>query len=225
MTVYRNYGMEVAPPSDYTRYGEGNFLIQHFGKSMTFSKNGRTWYTKYDPVKKLDIARAYSLNDTTTNDNDKIINSAYFPLKINFLYMRYIATSTVGDRNLNLTVLDTDDVASDAYFIALQTASQNKRYMLVPEGTKVTGSTTDFTTLPISFDFTKLFNSAIRINDYSDVDDNDDLYIWARGWEYSHKHLCETVVENCSDLQIEYQASANLEGSSYGWFLNVIPLP
>lgn len=226
MAIYENYGMEVAPPSSWTRYGEGDFLVQHWGKSFNFSKNGRQWYLKYSPEKKLNIGESYSLNDTVANDNDKIVNNNYGTLTLNWLSLKYTATSTTGARILALEVKDIDGNTSSGYnFFGAINASGTETFVFVPRGGQDQGYNDDYNVVPLGFDFTIPFNSALNFYDLSDIDDNDDMLIYARGWSNSHKQLNETILRNCTDLQVEYQTGSDLASSTYGWFMNVIPLP
>lgn len=225
MTTYRNYGMEVAQPSNYTRHGEGNFLVQHWGKSFTFTKNGRTWYTIYNPSKRYRINQSLYLNDTSANDNDKTINSGYSTISLDFIQFRYSATATVGDRYLVLTVIGTDGVSSSDFYLWPEiTASTARDFILTPNGAKFQAYSSNQNVIPIGFDFYRKFNSAIRIKDAGNVDTNDDISIYTRGWAYSKK-LKDYEFNDCTDFAIEYQAASDLTGTGYGWFLNVLPLP
>ena len=225
MATYRDYGMSVAQPSDYTRHGEGNFLVQYWGKGFTFTKNGRDWYTVYNPGKRYRINQSLYLNNTTENDNNKIINSGYATVKYSFTGIIYAATATVGTRVLSLIIIDTAGNSTD-YFYAFPpiTASQTKRITLTPSGSMVEGLDVHNYLQPIAFDFYSKHNSAIKIYDKADIDSNDDMHIYTRGWGYSKK-LKDYEFMDCTDFAIEYQADSDLVGTSYGWFLNVLPLP
>lgn len=226
MAIYENYGMEVAPPSDYTRHGEGDFLVQFWGKAFSFSKNGRTWYTKYSRQKEMSYGQDFYVNDATANENSKIFNSAYSPIKINYLSIYYSCTATSGTRNVALQSTSSDGTESDNVIIHQLAANETKTFILGTGGDLTALGSSDDLFIPIGIPLGTIINQKLKIYDMSDVDDNDDMGLWVRGWSMTHKNLDEVVLRNCSDLSIEYQADAPfLLTTGYGWFMNVIPLP
>lgn len=225
MAVYENYGMEVNPPSDYTRYGEGNFLIQCWGKSVTFTKNGRAWYTQYMSEKEFSYGQDYYVNDETANDNNKDFNTAFAPIALHWVSINYNATGTAGTRELVLSAAGSSGGNSNWVKFGIVTASQSKNYILGSSGSLSDMADSSNIYVPVGLPFGSVINEKFSIYDKNDVDDNDDMYIYIRGWLMTHKNVENIIVKNCTDLQVEYNDPAGLEGTSYGWFLNVIPLP
>ena len=222
MAIYQNYGMLSAPPSNYTRYGEGNFLVQHWGASFVFTKNGDDWY-KIEGNQKVKKYKEENINEVVLNKNDKTINSTYDMLKLNFLEIQYVSTGTAGTRELALRVLDPEDEASARFNIITIAASTSLRLIFTPSGNEVEGVNNITLVKPLGFDFTELFNSALRFNDDADVDDNDDMYIYGRGFLYKPK-LTNYKIKNCTDFAITYETEKQ-NTFTEGFQSNVIPLP
>lgn len=231
MAVYTNYGMIATEPSNYTAYGEGDFLFQYWGgldgtspktvgEPFVISKDGVDW-RRLMATKGFQKGEEYSFFSEYTNDNDVTWDLTSYMLFIDMLILKYVSTATSGTRDLQLYIMDQDDNSIPMLF-AQQTASQSEAYVIT-SNSMGSGGLANYQTNFLPYILARPFHGSLRFRDGSSIDSNDDIQIHIMGWQAMPK-MNEIVVKNCDNFCVQYSANEDTYNGN-GFMTNVIPLP
>lgn len=191
----------VSEPSNISIYGEGSFLVGFWGETIKYSKDGKLWY---EHPKHYDWSKGNyaELDDTTANDNDKIIDFTSTPIFISNLSIYLVSTADAGTRAYTLEIMGTYDAGNMR--ASSLVASKSMQIMFTPF---------DDSDLPLDArhyyqTWSKFWSESIpfwnkiRFRDLNSVSGNDDINIYLKGvYALPKYHWIE--FKNCKSFQIQ----------------------
>jgi hypothetical protein len=190
-----------SPPTNNTEYGKGDFLVGFFGEAIKYSLDGQIWY---EHPKHYDWAKGnyVELDNITVNENDKTLDFTSTPIFISSFSAFIEATSTSGSRYLYYRILGSNS-QEYGYF---GTHDPSEVTMVFFGGgyneSDLSSGWTNVISLPKFWNESTPFWNKIAIKDNSNIDSNDDFYIYLRGvYALPKYHWIE--FKNCKNFQVE----------------------